>query len=560
MKKTLQEYNRDRLVTAVIFVFVLAIICAPLFFQEHLRGFDWEFHMLRIEGIRDGMLSGQFPVKIYPSFYNGYGYASPLFYPDLFLYIPAALSILGLSIIKSYQVFIIIISASCFCTTYYCAKGISNSGYSALITSVVYSLAQYHLQCIYIQYDIGSILAFVFLPFIVYGLYNFIFETFDKPQLFVIGFTGLIYSHLISTFLALLICVVVCLLSLRHILSAPKKLIKLLYTIAAVMCLTSAFWVPMLEQLSTDSFSFHIEPTGSLQQMAIHFTRLFVGYSFLTDASIGTAIFLLCMLRFFIPKSKDHSIKKKIDWFLITGILLSFTATKLFPWNLIQKLLPGIRIIQFPWRLHSFTTLFLALSIGIICEARYRKKNQRLGLELVVILMGISAVFVLWSSIAYSSNINYPYPYILGGSYPNNGYEYIHSGLSKKSIYMYTSGTPKVTDECGNSLKFAKSGVKTTIDYNQKCDYIDVPLLYYKGYSATYTSQDGKLQALDVSYSPKRYTVRVDCSKIQGSGIITIDYPGTPIQHFSLAISVVFLLGIFLFSWITPNIKHVFSD
>lgn len=548
MENASLQIRKGRFATAIIFIFVMAIVCIPLFLQRSPIGYDWKFHMLRMEGIRNGLLSGQFPVRIYPSFYNGYGYAVPLFYPDLFLYIPAVFMVLGLSVVTSYRIFIITISVACFWSTYYCAKGISKSNYTALITSVVYSLAQYHLQCIYLRIDIGDVLSFVFLPFIVYGLYNFIFEEFDKPQLFIVGFTGLIYSHVISTFLALAICVIVCLFSLFRILKNPKKLTTLLLSAVTVLCLTCAFWAPMLEQFTTDKFLLHIEPVGTLPEMAVHFSNLFFGYAVIGGTCcLGGAIFLLCLLRFFIPKDTKPTALKKMDWFLMIGLFLSFASTKLFPWGIVQKLLPVVSGIQFPWRLYSFAVLFLSLAIGMICEAKYREKQRRIGLELVTILMGFTAIFVLIASASFGMQLK-NYYYNIVDTYPANGYEYIHSGLSKDLIYDYTSGTPEVANESGEKLPFIKNGIKVIVDYNQSSDYIDLPLLYYKGYAAIYTNQDGTTQNLSVSYTPDRYTVRVNCSKIQGSGIITVDYPGTFIQHFSLAVSTISLISI-LFYW-----------
>lgn len=71
------------------------------------RGHDLTFHLSRILAIKDGLVTGEFPVKIYPGYIDGYGYANGLLYPDLFLYIPAVMTLLGLKLLTSYKVFFI---------------------------------------------------------------------------------------------------------------------------------------------------------------------------------------------------------------------------------------------------------------------------------------------------------------------------------------------------------------------------------------------------------------------------------------------------------------------
>lgn len=53
-------------------------------------GGDLFYHLMRVEGIRDAFLTGQFLVRISPEWQQGYGYASPIFYGETVLY-PAGL-------------------------------------------------------------------------------------------------------------------------------------------------------------------------------------------------------------------------------------------------------------------------------------------------------------------------------------------------------------------------------------------------------------------------------------------------------------------------------------
>lgn len=61
--------------------------CYPLLNEYIIVGHDLAFHLNRIEGIKKGLLSGQFPVRIHPTHFGGYGYATPIMYPEMLLYI-----------------------------------------------------------------------------------------------------------------------------------------------------------------------------------------------------------------------------------------------------------------------------------------------------------------------------------------------------------------------------------------------------------------------------------------------------------------------------------------
>ena len=76
----------------VCYLVIILMASIPLFNNYLIRGHDIYFHLMRIEGLAQGLGAGEFPVRIQPAWYDGYGYAVSVFYSDLFLY-PAALLI-----------------------------------------------------------------------------------------------------------------------------------------------------------------------------------------------------------------------------------------------------------------------------------------------------------------------------------------------------------------------------------------------------------------------------------------------------------------------------------
>ena len=86
------------ILTAMVFASSL-----PLFGMLLGFGDDLEYHLLRIDALANGIRNGQFPVRISTYWNNGYGYASSLFYNDLFLMFPALLRLLGISVQNAYK-------------------------------------------------------------------------------------------------------------------------------------------------------------------------------------------------------------------------------------------------------------------------------------------------------------------------------------------------------------------------------------------------------------------------------------------------------------------------
>ena len=67
-RKALGRWNteRNRMVWGGCF-FIIVFVSLPLFSGFLFYGHDLTFHLLRIEGIKDGLLSRQFPVRMQPN-------------------------------------------------------------------------------------------------------------------------------------------------------------------------------------------------------------------------------------------------------------------------------------------------------------------------------------------------------------------------------------------------------------------------------------------------------------------------------------------------------------
>ena len=77
---------------------------------------------MRLYNVVDALRTGQFPVRMGGYGYNGYGSAVSVFYPDVFLYFPALMMLLGATVQCAMRTYIIAVNAVSAAAMYVCGK------------------------------------------------------------------------------------------------------------------------------------------------------------------------------------------------------------------------------------------------------------------------------------------------------------------------------------------------------------------------------------------------------------------------------------------------------
>ncbi len=110
-------------IAAIVFIATLPLMASYLFNQQ-----DLIFHLNRIEGVKEGLLEAKdFPVRIQPQWLNGHGYPVSIFYGDFWLYFPALLRIIGISVQDSYKIFILFVNLATAWLSYFCFHKMSGN-------------------------------------------------------------------------------------------------------------------------------------------------------------------------------------------------------------------------------------------------------------------------------------------------------------------------------------------------------------------------------------------------------------------------------------------------
>lgn len=529
------------------YIFAFACIYATflLLIPGIPRGHDLTFHLSRIEAIKEGLILGDFPIRIYPLYLNDYGYANGIFYPDLFLYIPAIFCILGLNVIVSYKLFILICTICTAISMYWCVKEIFKSKNAAIISMFLYTLSSYRIADVYIRAALGEVLAFIFLPIVILGVYKIVYSDYRKWYILTIGFTGLLLSHIISSELAFIYIAIIIVVNIKRLVKEKKRIIYLAIATAATILLSAFFLFPMLEQMISGKFIFNTQISSNevwnttLPILKIIFEIPYPVLFMSGISGIGIVFFIILFLRVKV-KIKDND--KFINLCIIMGILSLVCVTKAFPWKFILKYIEALSVIQFSWRLYLFATLFLSIVAGkIVLLYNSTKKYNKVIISLILVLSIFSCSINMFSQYIFYGYSKYKGFYELDLSKYSIGLgEYLPEGVNKKTIE--TRGEIIESNSKDIEYTFFREGTTLNIKFNNNiydgC-YLEVPLLYYLGYEAEYIKDSNKT-VLPITRG-KNGVVKIDLLNYQEGNII-IKYKGTKVQNISGFISIISLI------------------
>lgn len=483
VEKILKKIGEKKFLKWYLVIFLIVALI-PAFFPGVFYGHDIYFHLSRINGIVEGLKAGNFPVLIYPGYFSGYGYANGIFYPDIFLYIPAILNLLGLSTILSYKIFLVIITIGILVSMYFCVKKITHSNYIATIISVLYLMSSYRMTDMWIRAALGETITFVFFPLIILGLYEIIYGNEKNWRYFTIGLLGVVFSHIISIVFCLIITMVFCFSNIKKLFKEKNRLKYLLIAGFLAIGISAFFTLPLIEGMLSDTFNYTIyQLKDPIYNRSVNplltFLDIPTGISPWVPQGIGIVFIYLLFKSFKKSDIKESNNFKKIS--LILGFVLLYMTTCLFPWKILGKY---FSIIQFPWRLYILVTLLWLFCSAISMTKFVKTTKDKIHTMLVLsifICFSYSVSFVY--SVRYGSINNYP-------NYSVGNAEYVPVDVDYE---LFEERGSVITSNNEVDVTFVKNGSNIEINYKNNNDndtYLELPLLYYKGYVAKENSNN----------------------------------------------------------------------
>lgn len=544
-KRLEREKKRETAMTAALLSGIILGVSFPLFTDYLLTGADMTGHLLRIEGVKDGLLSGQFPVRIEPNWLQEHGYAGGIFYCSLFLYFPAVLRIMGLTVQAAYKCYKISINIATCLISWYSFKKIFQSNKIGIWGSFLYTFYLVRVIYLYGVDGVGQYSAMMFLPLIAYGFYRIFTADQRKPEEkysfipLALGISGVISSHVLSCEILLFFIILLCIVCVKKLFQ--KEIFLQLCKAAAVTVLLNLWYlVPFLDYMLNMDLA--VTKGGAaykqIQTWGMYLPQLFepfpVGGRYgarsadngmlgETSYGIGLGLTLGLLLVIFLLSVVKKSVEERAkngDLQGITGkpgkialgfgLLSLWMATIYFPWDMLAKcsgiLRQLIATLQFPYRMLSFTGVFFVIAccyaIQDLCIMRNNGKLKPYILYGVIAAIGIGHLLtvVYFNNTAFTESNGMFRLYdetAMGNSYISGG-EYVLLGtdtgkltykgpVCTEKIYLnsYEKRGCYVRIDCdcgyGETVKIKTPEYEGYVDKGQ---YIELPLLYYKGYRA----------------------------------------------------------------------------
>lgn len=485
---------------------VTVLTCVPLLMNSGgAQGADWRFHLSRIEGIAQALREGQFPVRVYSQAKDGYGYAPSLFYGELFLYFPAVLRLLGMSVQGAYRTYAIAVQALTAGISFFSFRQMFRHNKTALVGSILYMLAPYHIYNIYWRTAVGEYTALAFLPLIPAAL-SLLYAQ-QKPDRhtarvacaeLVVSFGALVQTHIISLELATLSTAVFCLYHFRR--TFTKRILGV-WAVAAglVVLLNLWFLVPFLTLMLGGGYNNMYGGESFAGGLSVQKNGLWLSelLSWRADHnSIGVVLvaglvtFVWCWLT--QGPAMPRRERKIGAWAAVLGTLACWMCTNTFPWGILGSLPVVGRLllaIQFPWRYFSLATLLLVL-VSVCAVSALRRGRYAQPVAVLLLSASLLGVAIFYHSYLPTVDTSY-----LGDRAQMIYTDYKISNMAwyYDSLYLpdgavetrdgFTCDTAVTTVEIASVERRGNTTVLSCSEVNGELGYAELPLLYYPGYT-----------------------------------------------------------------------------
>ena len=503
-ERKLRMKKQNKLVLFLFITFAIIMASFPLF-SNTIFGVvphDTFFHTQRIISLQKALEAGQFPVRIYAEIYNGYGYGASLFYPDIFLYIPAFLCMLGVPLATSYNIFLILINIATILIAYYSFSNITKSNVIGMLAAMLYALSTYRLVDLYTRSSIGECLALTFCPLAIWGFTAISRGEYKKWPVLAFAYTGLLQSHILSTIMMALVGVV-WLFFLAKKFWSKKAIFSLIKAVGLTVLLNVWFLVPFLQVSKMNVLA--LSGSESYWQTGASFKQLWdvrcltaagrelYDYGAMPSMPKTPGVLLLVGALCFVVviifyKNRFTEDKKRAISYGIAGLATTLMVTYFFPWHYVKRIAffkQFLEKFQFIWRFNILAILFLSVvaAYGFYYLFLEKKKHIQKIFVCILTLICLNAIPYLGQYMKQATEHTneeaiaksyMDWLYVVPGFYANPKDGLFRSNLENMTFSNVTKGYLNVATD----FHYQKEPL------TEELPFIEAPVTYYPGYKA----------------------------------------------------------------------------
>ena len=560
---------------------IVLFACVPLMTNYLLSGQDLTFHLMRIEGLAEGLKQGQFPVKMQPVWLNDYGYPVSIMYGDLFLYVPAVLRIIGFSLQASYKIYLVMIQIITAINTYLCCKEIAEDRKLGVVGCFLYVFATNRMTNIYYRAAVGEYTALAFLPLVFLGLFYLLGEKertkAEQKKVFfllVIGYTFMLESHMLSFNIAIVFSIIYCLFHFKKFLQNFWFLVK---TALITIGLNLGFLVPMADyMISHDMKVKYASQIENMQEHGLFLSQLFQMFRFPVslsgnvmngvggDMAIGIGLAYMLMLALFVWElcccfwrkkkglANEGMIQTEPVRIFVIFLLCLVMSCYFFPWHAISKI-PVLGSIltpyQFAWRFIGIAT-FLGVILTMYALKALEKLTDRTIKVAAIVVLGtltlIGSQYLMDNKVSDSTartKVTSSASIYTAGAVANGEYLFVEN-----SAMAIIDQQPVPADETAVSItSYEKKNSRISMECENLTDEVQqvkVSFLDYKGFVANDKTTGEKL---DTTCDEQHILIVLLPAGYQGTVQVCFRQP----WYWRVAeiVSLAVLIALFVYGW-----------
>ncbi len=378
--------------------FIVAGILGITFFSsmtylaEFLNpGHDLNFHLGRIVSLANGLKEFQIPHRMQFEMLNGYGYATPLYYGEIFLLLPAILYDLYVPLQTGYQIWVVIVNLVTALLGFWCFEKIVGDWRKGLFGAAVYTLSAYRIMDLTVRAAVGEYMAMIFFPLLFYGVWKLYTKSeadnisFGDYFPLIVSVTGIINSHILSCEI-LTVFIILFMLFEYRITFKRKMLLALVKCGVWIIFLNLWFVIPFVQSMQMKVGVTDMDRVNMIERHGVYLSQLFGIFHSTTGGNVpsgragemplalGVSLcsgLVLFLIVYIMREKWDLCFGKEMrnaKICLAFGVLAVFLASDLCRWdNLIafnRTIARLAGMIEFPWRyLAPATLLFTAMTI-----------------------------------------------------------------------------------------------------------------------------------------------------------------------------------------------------
>jgi hypothetical protein len=372
---------------------------------------DGLIHVYRLAALDEAVRAGVLYPRWFPEFAFGYGHPVLNFYGPLSYYAGLPFTLLGLDpalAIKLVMAAGLLASAA---GMWLFARQHLSTG-AAVVAAVVYVYLPYHLADLYVRGAVAELLAFAWLPFILWAAHHAVTRPggagWRWATLAGLLLAALVLTHSLSTLLfAPVLIGYILLLVWRPGDERRGALARVALAVVLAVAASAFHWLPILAESeyvglghgASQGYRDHLLPLAKLVSFDVAYRyRGAPGVPITYPLGWLQALLLAGGLWLLVGPgdewSRDRLSRRVAIFFLMAGLVsaLMLTRTALPAWAALERVLA---LLQYPWRIEMITALATAFVAGAL-YARLRVRVGPAAVVAVALLLVVTGAWALW--------------------------------------------------------------------------------------------------------------------------------------------------------------------